>query len=64
MPIYASKLGIDNGTIGIFALLIIGGNLFVALPMGWLVAAVLTVLAIIAWRFPPSPRVPSGERVC
>lgn len=46
--------GAYNGTIGIFALLIVGGNLFVALPMGWLVAAVLTVLAIIAWRFPPT----------
>ncbi len=46
--------GAYNGTIGIFALLIVGGNLFVALPMGWLVAAVLTVLTIIAWRFPPT----------
>ncbi|PFG18368.1 phosphoenolpyruvate synthase [Propionicimonas paludicola] len=48
--------GAYNGTIGIFALLIIGGDLFIALPMGWLLVAVLTILAIIAWRFPPQPR--------
>lgn len=47
--------GAYNGTIGIFALLIIGGNLFISLPMGWLMVAVLTILAIIAWRFPPVP---------
>lgn len=53
--------GAYNGTIGIFALLIIGGNLFVALPMGWLVAAVLTILAIIAWRFPPKQDQPISD---
>lgn len=46
--------GAYNGTIGAFALLLVGGNLFIALPMGWLLVAVLTVLAIIAWRFPPA----------
>lgn len=47
--------GAYNGTIGMFVILIVGGNLFIALPMGWLMVAVLTVLAIIAWRFPPKP---------
>lgn len=49
--------GAYNGTIGMFVILIVGGNLFIALPMGWLMVAVLTVLAIIAWRFPPKPMV-------
>lgn len=47
--------GSFNAGIGIFALLIIGGNLFIALPMGWLLVLVLTIVAIIAWRFPPKP---------
>jgi len=47
--------GAFNGTIGVFALLIIGGNLFIALPMGWLLVLVLTIVAIIAWRIPPKP---------
>lgn len=46
--------GAYNGTIGMFVILVVGGNLFIALPMGWLMVAVLTVLAIIAWRFPPA----------
>ena len=38
--------GAYNGTIGVFVLTIVGGNLFVALPMGVLMAAVLTVVAV------------------
>lgn len=55
--------GAYNGTIGIFALLMVGGNLFISLPMGWLMVAVLTVLAIIAWRFPPAQPVESPAAV-
>lgn len=47
--------GSFNAGVGVFAMVIIGGNLFIALPVGWLLVAVLTVLAIIAWRFPPVP---------
>lgn len=46
--------GSFNAGVGVFAMVIIGGNLFIALPMGWLLVLVLTVLAIIAWRFPPA----------
>ncbi|MCC6497284.1 MAG: CPBP family intramembrane metalloprotease [Propionibacteriaceae bacterium] len=59
--------GAYNGTIGFFALSIIGGSLFVALPMGLLMALVLTVVAVVVWRLPartvpevgtPEPAVP------
>jgi CAAX amino terminal protease family. len=50
--------GAYNGTIGIFVLLVIGGNLFVALPMGALMAALLAVLAIIVWLLPPKTSAP------
>ena len=48
--------GAYNGTIGLFALTILGGSVFVALPMGLLMALVLTVVAIVVWRL-PVPRV-------
>ena len=44
--------GAYNGTIGFFALLLIGGHLFVALPMGVLMPLVLSVVAAVAWRLP------------
>ena len=44
--------GAYNGTIGFFSLTIIGGSLFVALPMGLLMALVLTVVAVLLWRMP------------
>ncbi len=43
--------GAYNGTIGVFALVLTGSNLLVALPMGILMALVLTVLALVAWRW-------------
>jgi membrane protease YdiL (CAAX protease family) len=47
--------GAYNGTIGFFALTIIGGSLFVALPMGVLMALVLSVVAVVVWRLPARP---------
>ncbi len=47
--------GAYNGTIGFFALTILGGSVIVALPMGLLMALVLTVVAIVAWRLPVAP---------
>jgi uncharacterized protein len=44
--------GAYNGTIGFFALLIVGGSIFVALPMGVLMGSVLAVLAVLFWRVP------------
>lgn len=44
--------GAYNGVIGLFTLLIIGGGLFIALPMGLLMAAVLALLAVVVWRLP------------
>ena len=44
--------GAYNGTIGFFAMLLVGGNLFVALPMGLLMTLVLTVLAVVVGRLP------------
>lgn len=44
--------GAYNGTIGFFGLTIIGGSLFVALPMGLLMALVLSVVAVVVWRLP------------
>ena len=47
--------GAYNGTIGFFALTIIGGSVIVSLPMGLLMALVLTVAAVIVWRLPLRP---------
>jgi len=44
--------GAFNGVAGLFALLIIGGNALVALPVGLLMALTLTILAVIVWRLP------------
>ena len=44
--------GAYNGTIGFFAFTIIGGSLFVALPMGLLMALVLAATALVVWRLP------------
>jgi membrane protease YdiL (CAAX protease family) len=52
--------GAYNGTIGFFALTIIGGSVIVALPMGLLMALVLTVVAVVAWRLPSRPVPVSG----
>jgi membrane protease YdiL (CAAX protease family) len=47
--------GAYNGTIGIFSLTILGGSVIVAVPMGLLMALVLTVVAIVVWRLPVRP---------
>lgn len=44
--------GLYNALIGVFAMVIIGGQLFVSLPMGYLAGAMLTVLALVVWRLP------------
>lgn len=52
--------GAYNGTIGFFALSIIGGSPLVALPMGLLMALVLTVVAIVVCRL-PARSIPEAE---
>ena len=48
--------GAYNGTIGFYVFLLIGGNTFVAPPMGFLMVLVLTVLAVVVHRLPaPTP---------
>ena len=44
--------GAFNGIAGVFSLVIIGGNVLVALPVGLLMALTLTVLAVVVWRLP------------
>lgn len=48
--------GAFNGTIGLFALLIVGGAELIALPMGILLAITLAILAIALWQFCPPRR--------
>lgn len=55
--------GAYNGTIGLFALTILGGSVLVALPMGLLMALVLTVVAIVVWRLPVRTRAQSEQAV-
>ncbi len=55
--------GAYNGTIGFFALTIIGGSLFVSLPMGLLMALVLTIVAIVVWHLPKRSRKVTEEPV-
>lgn len=52
--------GAYNGTIGFFAMTIIGGSLFVSLPMGLMMSLVLSVVAVIVWRLPLRPVPVSG----
>lgn len=47
--------GAYNGTSGFFTLVMIGGNVFVAVPMGALMVLVLTVTALVVWRWPARP---------
>lgn len=44
--------GLYNALIGLFTILVAGGSLLIALPMGLLAGAVLTILAIAVWRLP------------
>ncbi len=53
--------GAYNGTIGFLALTIIGGSVIVAVPMGLLMALVLTVVALIVWRLPRPARLETEE---
>lgn len=55
--------GAYNGVIGLFTLLIIGGSLFIALPMGLLMALSLSVLAVVVWRFRAPTRRSSTSQV-
>jgi len=55
--------GAYNGVIGLFTLLIIGGGLFIALPMGLLMALSLSVLAVVVWRFRAPTRRSSTSQV-
>lgn len=44
--------GAFNGTMGFFWLTIIGGSLFVALPLGLLMSLLLTAVAVVVWQLP------------
>ncbi len=42
--------GAGNGVLGVFAFLVAGGHILVALPVGLVLAVVMTVVAALAWR--------------
>lgn len=44
--------GAANGSLGMFAIIISGGNVLVALPVGLLLALALAIVALVAWRLP------------
>lgn len=50
--------GACNGVLGVFTLIIIGGSVLVGLPVGLLMALILTLVAVAVWRIPghPAPR--------
>ena len=47
--------GAFNGVLGVFTLIIVGGNVLVSLPFGLLAALILTVVAVVVWRIPTCP---------
>ena len=50
--------GACNGVLGLFTLIIVGGNVLISLPVGLLMALILTLVALVVWRIPvhPAPR--------
>jgi membrane protease YdiL (CAAX protease family) len=56
--------GLYNAMIGIFTLLIVGGGVLVALPVGILAGVMLTIIALVVWRLPkrPAPVAPVEPR--
>lgn len=48
--------GAGNGVLGMFAFLIAGGHVLIALPVGLLLALVMAIVALIAWRLPTPAR--------
>ena len=50
--------GCYNGLVGMFTLLVVDGSIAIALPMGLLMAAVLTAIALVLWLRWPLPGEP------
>lgn len=51
--------GAGNGVLGMFAFLVAGGHVLVALPVGLLLAVVMAIVAAVAWRLPAlDPKAP------
>ncbi len=50
--------GAYNGTIGLFVLLVAGGNVLIALPMGLLIVPVLALVAVALWAWRSGPGSP------
>ena len=44
--------GACNGVLGVFTLIIVGGNVLISLPVGLLMALTLTLVALAVWRIP------------
>jgi len=44
--------GAANGALGVFTLIIAGGNVLVALPVGLLLAVTMLIVALVAWHLP------------
>ncbi|MBK8445286.1 MAG: CPBP family intramembrane metalloprotease [Micropruina sp.] len=44
--------GAFNGVAGLFTLVVVGGSVLIALPVGLLMAMTLTLLAILVWHLP------------
>lgn len=44
--------GAANGALGVFALIIAGGSVLVALPVGLLLAVTMLIVALVAWHLP------------
>lgn len=51
--------GAFNGVLGVFTLIIVGGNVLISLPVGLLMALILMVVAVVVWRIPIHPTAPS-----
>jgi membrane protease YdiL (CAAX protease family) len=47
--------GAANGALGVFTVVLSGGNVLVALPVGLLLALTMAIVAAIAWRLPAPP---------
>ena len=59
--------GAFNGVVGVFAYLIIGGNVLIRFPVGLLMSLTLAIVAVVLWHLPVRPNsastLPSGTAV-
>lgn len=47
--------GAFNGVVGVFAYLIIGGNVLIRLPVGLLMSLTIAIVAVVVWHLPVPP---------